>query len=76
MGTAVVRAGAGMHKVPIAAVFIKAKMPYKHGNTLTDQQAWDVAAYINSKPRRAGSILLHPAERCATFVRQSPPRSR
>ena len=53
MGTAVVRAGAGMHKVPIAAAFIKAKMPYKHGNTLTDQQAWDVAAYINSKPRRA-----------------------
>jgi len=46
-------AGAGMHKVPIAAAFIKAKMPYKHGNTLTDQQAWDVAAYINSKPRRA-----------------------
>jgi len=44
-------AGAGMHKVPIAAAFIKTKMPYKHGNTLTDQQAWDVAAYINSKPR-------------------------
>ena len=44
-------AGAGMHKVPIAAAFVKAKMPYKHGNTLTDQEAWDVAAYINSKPR-------------------------
>ncbi|MEO8752961.1 MAG: c-type cytochrome [Casimicrobiaceae bacterium] len=44
-------AGAGMHKVPIAAAFIKTKMPYKHGNTLTDQQAWDVASYINSKPR-------------------------
>jgi len=45
-------AGAGMHKVPIAAAFIKTKMPYKHGNTLTDSQAWDVAASINSKPRR------------------------
>lgn len=46
-------AGAGMHKVPIAAAFIKTKMPYRHGNTLTDQQAWDVAAYINGKPRPA-----------------------
>jgi len=45
-------AGAGMHKVPITAAFIKTKMPYKHGNTLTDLQAWDVAAYVNSKPRR------------------------
>jgi thiosulfate dehydrogenase len=43
--------GAGMYKVPIAAAFIKAKMPYGQGESLSDAQAWDVAAYVNSKPR-------------------------
>jgi thiosulfate dehydrogenase len=43
--------GAGMHRIPTAAAFIKANMPLGQGNALTDQQAWDVAAYINSKPR-------------------------
>jgi thiosulfate dehydrogenase len=44
-------AGAGMHRVETAAAFIKANMPLGQPNTLTDQQAWDVAALINSKPR-------------------------
>lgn len=43
--------GAGMHDVPTAAAFIKANMPLGQPNTLTDQEAWDVAAYINGKPR-------------------------
>jgi thiosulfate dehydrogenase len=42
--------GAGMHRVLTAARFIKAKMPLGEAN-LTDDQAFDVAAYINSKPR-------------------------
>jgi thiosulfate dehydrogenase len=42
--------GAGMHRVLTAARFIKAKMPLGEA-TLTDDQAFDVAAYINSKPR-------------------------
>lgn len=42
--------GAGMHRVLTAARFIKAKMPLGDAN-LTDDQAFDVAAYINSKPR-------------------------
>ena len=45
--------GAGMHSIPTAAAFIKANMPFGQPNTLTDQEAWDVAAYINSKPRPA-----------------------
>ena len=45
--------GAGMHHVPTAAAFIKANMPLGQPNTLTDQEAWDVAAYVNSKPRPA-----------------------
>jgi thiosulfate dehydrogenase len=43
--------GAGMHHVPTAAAFIKANMPLGQPNTLTDQEAWDVAAFVNSQPR-------------------------
>jgi len=43
--------GAGMSDIDKAARFIKANMPFSRGGTLTDQQAWDVAAYIDGKPR-------------------------
>jgi thiosulfate dehydrogenase len=44
--------GAGMHRVLTAARFIKARMPFGLAD-LTDDEAYDVAAYINSKPRPA-----------------------
>lgn len=43
--------GAGMADINNAAGFIKANMPLSRGGTLSDQLAWDVAAYIDSKPR-------------------------
>lgn len=43
--------GAGMHRINTAATFIKANMPLGKGNTLTDQEAWDVAAFMNSHER-------------------------
>lgn len=43
--------GAGMHRVPTAAAFIKANMPLGKRDYLSDQEAWDVAAFINSFPR-------------------------
>lgn len=43
--------GAGMHVVDTAAGFIKHNMPLGLGDSLSDQQAWDVAAYINSHER-------------------------
>ena len=43
--------GAGMHQVDMAAGFIKSNMPYGAGDTLSEQEAWDVAAYVNSRPR-------------------------
>jgi thiosulfate dehydrogenase len=43
--------GAGMHNVNKAAFFIKANMPLGMPNSLSEQQAWDVAAYINSHER-------------------------
>ena len=42
--------GAGMHRVLTAARFIKALMPLGEA-TLSDDEAFDVAAFINSKPR-------------------------
>lgn len=52
--------GAGMHRLNTAAGFIKANMPLGKAD-LTDQQAWDVAAYINSQsrpvdPRQQGTL--------------------
>jgi thiosulfate dehydrogenase len=42
--------GAGMTRVLTAARFIKARMPFGQPD-LTDDQAYDVAAFINSHPR-------------------------
>jgi len=38
-----------------AAGFIKANMPLGQGNTLSDQQAWDVAKYMTSQPLCSGT---------------------
>ncbi len=43
--------GAGMHSVDNAAAFVYANMPHGAMGTLTEQQAWDVAAWIDSQPR-------------------------
>lgn len=43
--------GAGMHQLDNAAAFIKANMPLGRGDTLSDQEAWDVAKYINAHER-------------------------
>ena len=53
--------GAGMGSINKAAGFIKANMPLSQGNTLSDQQAWDVAMFMDSHerpqdPRFKGSI--------------------
>ena len=45
--------GAGMSRVELAAAFIKANMPLGQGNSLSDQEAWDVATYMNSHMRPA-----------------------
>jgi thiosulfate dehydrogenase len=43
--------GAGMARLRTAAAFIREQMPYDRAVTLTDQEAFDVAAYINAQPR-------------------------
>jgi thiosulfate dehydrogenase len=42
--------GAGMHRVLTAARFVKARMPLGNAD-LNDDEAFDVAAYLNSRPR-------------------------
>ncbi len=53
--------GAGMHQVNNAAAFIHANMPLGKGGSLTEQEAWDVAYFMDSHerpqdPRFTGSI--------------------
>jgi thiosulfate dehydrogenase len=43
--------GAGMARLRTAAAFIRHNMPFDRPGSLTDQQAFDVAAYITSRPR-------------------------
>lgn len=43
--------GAGMHRVNTAATFIFENMPLGKAVQLNPQQAWDVAAYMNSRER-------------------------
>jgi thiosulfate dehydrogenase len=50
-------AAAGMNNVVTAAAFIHANMPYGvdyRAPMLTEQQAWDVAAFVTSRPRPKG----------------------
>lgn len=43
--------GAGMARVRSAASFIRDNMPFDQPGTLTDQQAFDVAAFVVAQPR-------------------------
>jgi len=46
--------GAGMYRLSNFAGFVKNNMPYgidHNGPVLKDEEAWDVAAYVNSRPR-------------------------
>ncbi len=53
--------GAGMSRIDTAAAFIKNNMPLSQPGSLSDQEAWDVAAFVDSHerpkdPRQTGTI--------------------
>lgn len=50
-GPASYNIGAGMARVRTAAAFIKDNMPFDRPGSLDDQQAYDVAAYVNARIR-------------------------
>ena len=43
--------GAGMARTSVAAAFVQAKMPLGNAGTLTDQDAYDIAAYFTAQSR-------------------------
>lgn len=43
--------GAGMARVGLLSTFLHVAMPYDDPGTLTQQQARDIAAYVNAQPR-------------------------
>ncbi len=43
--------GAGMARLGVAAAFIQRNMPLGQGGVLTNEDSYDLAAYINSQPR-------------------------
>lgn len=51
--------GAGMHRINTAAMFIKESMPLGKGGSLSDEQAWHVAAYMNSHERPQDPRLVN-----------------
>ena len=56
-GDASFNSSAGMSKLTTAAAFIRANMPYNvtvREAALTEQEAWDVAAFMVSQPRPKG----------------------
>lgn len=55
--------GASMARVERAASFVRHNMPFDKPGSLTDQQAWDVAAFVNShsRPDSPGKELDWPA---------------
>jgi len=70
--------GAGMHRVIMAARFIRNNMPKgvtADAPVLTEEQAFDVAAYINSQPRpqKAGLEVDFPARKNKPVDAHFPP---
>lgn len=50
--------GAGMHRINTAAAFIKENMPLGKGGTLSNEDAWHVAAFMNSHERPQDPRLI------------------
>ncbi len=51
--------GAGMARLRTAAAFIRHEMPFDRPGTLTDQQAYDLAGYVTSRPRPDFAPKIH-----------------
>lgn len=64
--------GAEMARIDVAAAYIKANMPLGRRFILSDQEAWDVAAYINSheRPQDPRNLLTQIPEKTAELFHQ------
>lgn len=62
--------GAGMHRLYTMAGFVRYNMPQNAPGTLTDQQAYDVSAYVLSHSRpsfKKGRLISFPPQRASYF---------
>lgn len=64
--------GAGISRLFTLAAFIKYNMPLGQPNTISEQEAWDLAQYINSQerpqdPRYTGDVKATRAKYLETF---------
>lgn len=57
-------AGAGMSKLNKGAAWVQSNMPYRQGNTLTDQEAADIMLYVNAQPRPDFVLKEHLLPKC------------
>ncbi|MGH8428618.1 MAG: c-type cytochrome [Gammaproteobacteria bacterium] len=64
--------GAGMHELGKAAAFIHANMPLGLGGTLSVQQAWDVAAWMDSQPRPQDPRYTESVEKTRKLYHADP----
>ncbi len=64
--------GAGMHSIDKAAAFIRANMPLGRGGSLSVQDAWDVAAFINSHERPQDPRFADSVEATRAKFHNSP----
>jgi thiosulfate dehydrogenase len=64
--------GAGMGDVDNAAGFIKANMPLGLGGTLSDQDAWDVALFMDSHERPQDPRFKGTVENTRNLYHDSP----
>jgi thiosulfate dehydrogenase len=51
--------GAGMNQIPKMAAFVQHNMPQTDPDSLTPQEAYDVAAYVHSKPHTVFNMKDH-----------------
>jgi thiosulfate dehydrogenase len=51
--------GAGMHQIPKMAAFVQHNMPQTDPDSLTPQEAYDVAAFVHSKPHTVFTMKDH-----------------
>ena len=51
VGSGSYNASAGLGQVPKLAAFLHANMPYGYGGSLTGQEAWDLACWVDAQPR-------------------------
>ena len=76
MGTALLQLGAGMASIDNAAEFIKANMPLGLGGSLSDQEAWDIATYMDSQERPQDPRFVDPVAETRKRFHDEPTSSR